>query len=287
MSPGLYLRCTMKKHTVLLLHILLLAGCNYSSSKQMALPQASPIAQLTYHTETIKRTSCTHCGTDTTRVDIAFSTILGLDTPVEHVLHANVYRAFDQIIAGDANDSILLTPHAHFARIADDFIADFNQYAQEEGYRNSSWYLAAESRPVYCSEQYLVIQNFVDIYTGGSHPNHFTSFDYFDIKTGSPLNIKDFLKDSIGFQKHLEKIFRIDNDNSMLPLSELGLFQDFQEGFPLPEQIHITSGGATALYNSYEISPYSMGTIIIEMDSSAVKNFFELQTKPIRLDRID
>jgi hypothetical protein len=90
-------------------------------------------------------------------------------------------------------------------------------------------------------------------YTGGAHPNSWSTTYNFDIRTGEVIKLKDILIDGgeEQLQKLAEKLFVKNNGREGW---------DFEEGkFPLAVNFSINTGGLYFFYNSYEIGSYVMG----------------------------
>jgi hypothetical protein len=91
--------------------------------------------------------------------------------------------------------------------------------------------------------------------TGGAHPNGYSIFLNFDMRTGDTISLLDVVKpetiDELVFRAKQQ--FIKENGN----LKENGWF--FGEEFVLPHSFSIGKGGLLFEYNSYEAGPYAMG----------------------------
>lgn len=97
-------------------------------------------------------------------------------------------------------------------------------------------------------------------YTGGAHPNSFTSYGSFYKSNGKKITISEIVKDSVAFVKICEKHFRSFNGFSPeTDLTEQG-FEFGDEGFIINTNFYISDRSITFLYNNYEIGPYIMGS---------------------------
>lgn len=107
-------------------------------------------------------------------------------------------------------------------------------------------------------------------YTGGAHPNHGTTTSYFDITTGRELELVD-----IAQGPNLIKLSKLatgsfNKANKVKKASDGGLFDDNIK-LKGTESFLITDNGITLIFSPYEIAPYVMGDIEIEIGLEDLK----------------
>lgn len=110
-------------------------------------------------------------------------------------------------------------------------------------------------------------------YTGGAHPNFFTSVYNYSLATGHIFTPADiFYKDEMDKVLQIaEKEFR-----TIMEIPSSGDINDhgfwFSSGrFHLSQVFFPTEEGITFIYNPYEVAPYVMGEIRITLPYSAVR----------------
>lgn len=98
-------------------------------------------------------------------------------------------------------------------------------------------------------------------FTGGAHPNSFTSFHAFDVKTGDGVPMKSFISDSTALLKLVETKFReLEKLTPEVNLEDAGYFLADHKFF-IPANFVFTSEGVLFYYNPYEIAAYARGVI--------------------------
>lgn len=103
------------------------------------------------------------------------------------------------------------------------------------------------------------------IFTGGAHGSTLLLTHTFDAQTGNTINPLSFVKEP---QKMLEII------HEQLVVDATPLFGPVAE-VPMPKVLVLDSVAVTAVYNQYEIAPYSSGIIKIRMPYTQLENIFD------------
>jgi len=106
-------------------------------------------------------------------------------------------------------------------------------------------------------------------YMGGAHPNAYTQYANFDLKTGKVIQYADLLagKDSVAFANIIKQSFlqgvkeRVGEDMVM---------EDFfwGEGFQLAQNFKLEKDSIELLYNPYEAAAYAFGSFSIKVAKS-------------------
>lgn len=98
-------------------------------------------------------------------------------------------------------------------------------------------------------------------FTGGAHPNSFTSYHAFDGRTGEEVEMKRFVSDSVALLKLVEKKFReVEKLAPERDLEEAGYFL-LNHRFFIPANYVFKPEGMHFYYNPYEIAAYARGAI--------------------------
>jgi len=96
-------------------------------------------------------------------------------------------------------------------------------------------------------------------YTGGAHPNYYTSFVNYNAKSGRKIGLRDIFVQ--GYEPKLIEIAskHYRETNHLAPNESLVKLDWFQNKFELASMVAIKPEGIYFFYNSYEIKPYSSG----------------------------
>jgi hypothetical protein len=98
-------------------------------------------------------------------------------------------------------------------------------------------------------------------FTGGAHPNSFTSYHAFDGKTGEEVEMKNFVADSVALLNLVETKFReLEKLAPGVDLEDAGYFLANHKFF-MPANYVFTPEGVLFFYNPYEIAAYARGPI--------------------------
>jgi len=98
----------------------------------------------------------------------------------------------------------------------------------------------------------LSIENYN--YSGGAHPNAYSVFLNFNLKTGKKIELKDLIKNRKGLEKLARSAFF--RAKGMTD-ADAGADENFQ----FPENFGITEEGLYFFYNPYEAGPYAAGPL--------------------------
>jgi len=127
-------------------------------------------------------------------------------------------------------------------------------------------------------EQFVQVKRNSYAFTGGAHGNSYIGNNLFSKETGEQLKLKDFISDVPKLTKIGDKYFRqtveiqpADN------LEEQGFW--FKKGFELNGNFYFENNKMVFVYNQYEIGPYSMGIISIEIPIREIKSLLKLDLK--------
>lgn len=156
----------------------------------------------------------------------------------------------------------------------DDALNKFiNEYTQALNEGDSQpWTYNVTGKSSYTNKKMFSYAVTAEYFTGGAHPNHFTSYYNFDLQKGRAMTLNDIFKS--GFKDMLNEA--IDRNfrkiNGIKPgenLQEWGLFEN---AITYNENFSITENGIKFTYNPYEIAPYAAGTLEVVVPFSEVKD---------------
>jgi Protein of unknown function (DUF3298)/Deacetylase PdaC len=111
----------------------------------------------------------------------------------------------------------------------------------------------------YIYKHYAVTELPVYTFTGGAHPNHYTSLSNYNLNTGKLIEMEDIIADSTAFRAIVAKAFY----DFIGSLNEDASDKDtyfWGKAFYLPSNFAIKEKGLYFLYNPYEIAAYALGS---------------------------
>lgn len=139
----------------------------------------------------------------------------------------------------------------------------------------------------YENREILSILSTTFLYSGGAHPNTFLGAHNFYRTTGEIINIIDMIEDREAFRKTLIDKFISDRDLPTNPTTEqTGLFMEIGD-MPIAQTILFTDKGLEVIYNQYEIAPYVMGQIILDIPYEQVKFKGEVDVNDFKMIKAD
>lgn len=154
----------------------------------------------------------------------------------------------------------------------EEFISDSETLAEYP----ADWVFSFETsfKTTYLSNDFLsVVMDYYE-FTGGAHGNYFSVGFNFRLSDGKAFQLNDIIKEtqlenlSLFCEQEILKQF---NANS---LSDAGLFEDEINIFP-EQDFYIKPNYLVIQFDPYEIGPYAMGSIEIELRFDKIKNLFK------------
>lgn len=132
-------------------------------------------------------------------------------------------------------------------------------------------------------EQFVQVKRNSYAFTGGAHGNSYIGNDLFSKETGEQLKLKDFISDVPKLTKIGDKYFRQTVEIQPTDdLEEQGFW--FTKGFELNGNFYFENNKMIFVYNQYEIGPYSMGIIFVEIPVREIKSLLKLDLKRTKQD---
>jgi Protein of unknown function (DUF3298)/Deacetylase PdaC len=135
------------------------------------------------------------------------------------------------------------------------------------------WELSIETEVSYQSEDIISIAIGTYEYKGGAHGNDQIKFLNLNAKTGSVLEINDFLENNESFDKLAKSYFikNLNDENENLKMEDFF----FGKPFHLPENMGLCDEGLILLYNVYEVASYAQGYTEFVIPFEEVKPFLK------------
>jgi len=161
----------------------------------------------------------------------------------------------------------------YFRSILEDFKSDFDQ--ENVG---APWNFYDSTFIDESYEQFVQVKRNCYSFTGGAHGSSYIDNVLFSKETGEQLKLKDFISDTPKLTKIAEKYFRQTIEiNPTDDLEEIGFW--FTNGFELNGNFYFEKNKMIFVYNQYEIGPYSMGIISVEIPIREIKSLLKVDLK--------
>lgn len=148
---------------------------------------------------------------------------------------------------------------ADFKEAAVNFIAEYTKSLKEQT-NGSSWYLETDGRVNANRTNVLSYRITQSMYTGGAHPNSYTTFYNFDKANGNQITLSTIF--GTNYESALNKIIDA-NFRKMKGLSATDNLQEkaglFENKITYTKNFAIEKKGLRFYYNSYDIAPYVYG----------------------------
>lgn len=141
------------------------------------------------------------------------------------------------------------------------FSTDYQQLKEDVGVMGGCWEIEIKSDTVCSCPNFLTVGLETYTYTGGAHPNTYTTLLSFDRRTGKAMCLTDLVADTTALLPLVEQAFRKQQGvKAQESLEDEGYF--LQDGrFFLPENVAVGRDGLIFYYNPYEIAAYALGPI--------------------------
>lgn len=194
------------------------------------------------------------------------------------------------------NDSIVGTPAEIIKAYTEKYVSDYRHdlepmYTEDERDKEDqasigawySYYKALESHVQYYEKNLLIYRINYNEYTGGAHGMYTTTYLNIDLRTLRPLQLNDlFVGD---YQEALTDLLwnQLMADNGVATHEELeDLGYGAENGITLTENFYLDKDGITFFYNVYDIAPYAMGPVIIQLPYEIMSNLLNKDYLPLQ-----
>lgn len=152
------------------------------------------------------------------------------------------------------------------------FEKNYNDFKKDFPDAPGCWEVELHGDTVLTTPKVLFYQIDHYAFTGGAHPNSFTSYHAFDGKTGQEVEMKTFVADSVALLNLVEKKFReLEELAPGVDLEDEGYFLANHKFF-IPANYVFTPEGVHFFYNPYEIAAYARGPIELTVPYDELKD---------------
>lgn len=156
------------------------------------------------------------------------------------------------------------------------FNSDYVHSIANGGGTMPPWYLDVSISNKQVTKSVLATSISHSMYTGGAHPNGFTGFYNLDAKSGKLLKLEDFCTDVAELTRRAEQHFiRQQELEQPVDYEAQGFwFQDNR--FHLNTNFYVENGQLAFWFNQYEIAPYAMGVIVVEIPLAEISDLLKV-----------
>ena len=217
---------------------------------------------------------------DSPLAHITLSLLLPEDINSTAPLKAAIMKAFfgQQMIDYVPDDSILYVYSNNYFRK----YLDANIDIYDGGY-SFNWEMIATSYININTDDILVYRADNFAYTGGAHGMGISRFLVFDNKEMKQLALDEIF--DAGYEDELSKLLerKYRMDYYLGPeqsLTEAGLFENH---IPLSDNFYLTTNSIGFYYNPYELAPYSMGAISINLTFDEILPLMKIDSPVMRM----
>ncbi|MCR4764726.1 MAG: DUF3298 and DUF4163 domain-containing protein [Bacteroidaceae bacterium] len=172
----------------------------------------------------------------------------------------------------------MLDPASCVRKYADDYFSSYhtelepmyqNESAEMGGTPNEMWFSyehVSETKVEYYDKHLLTYRFYMEEYTGGAHPVSFTYFQNFDLRSLKQIELNDLLVGEYDEELTELLVNQLMKDVGASNTDELQEFGYGTTGEIIPtENFKLMPGGIAFLYNVYEIAPYVLGPVEIDL----------------------
>ncbi|MCB0707408.1 MAG: DUF3298 and DUF4163 domain-containing protein [Saprospiraceae bacterium] len=190
------------------------------------------------------------------RVNVSMQLLKGKDNPAVESINSQVRAiAYEEL----SELTEVNSAEADLTKAAKTFVLEYEEMmADEEPEFITPWSVDVESEVLYHSDLLYSIELNNYNYTGGAHPNYYTTLRTFSLKDGTVVKLEKLIQKPAVFLQLVEQAFRAEQE---IPegqdLAESGFF--FEEAFSLPANMAFVGDGVLFIYNPYEVAPYALG----------------------------
>lgn len=205
------------------------------------------------------------------KVDFSFvneATDEKMKDSINHMLQALVLG--ENFSTQTPADAVREFTNQYFATYRKDLEPMYRSEMAESGSEpDKVWYSytrEAETKVEYYDKHLLTYRFYMEEFTGGAHPVYFTYFQNIDLRTLKQIELNDLLVGEYDEELTEMLIAQLMEDmgaETKDELEEMG-YGTTAEIIPT-ENFKLTPGGISFLYNIYEIAPYVLGPVEIDL----------------------
>ncbi|WP_215226025.1 DUF3298 and DUF4163 domain-containing protein [Echinicola shivajiensis] len=228
---------------------LILMACN--SSKQEITED--PIS---YEIEEFKKSTCPGGGEFCAEVKMSYPLFSGGEDTLSVLLNIHVLEQLKMYLQWGEKEGGLPSLN----ELADDVLDEYSSFKKDFPESSQSWYSETEAMVTLIDSDLISIKFLNSAYTGGAHPNYVSQYMNFDVEKKSLLKNEDIVLDEEKLMELAKQAFREYHEvKEGISLEEDGRFFLEKGKFFLPAAMGYEGEEFVLLYNTYEITPYSMG----------------------------
>ena len=205
------------------------------------------------------------------KVDFSFvneATDEKMKDSINHMLQALVFG--ENFSTQAPADAVREFTNQYFATYRKDLEPMYRSEMAESGSEpDKVWYSytrEAETKVEYYDKHLLTYRFYMEEFTGGAHPVYFTYFQNIDLRTLKQIELNDLLVgeyDEELTEMLIAQLMQNMGAETKDELEEMG-YGTTAEIIPT-ENFKLTPGGISFLYNIYEIAPYVLGPVEIDL----------------------
>jgi hypothetical protein len=157
------------------------------------------------------------------------------------------------------------------------FLLGFREHRRKHPESKGIWFIQLTTDTLYASDRVLTLELQDEWYGGGAHPNSTRRYYSFDRRTGRLLKLRDLFGNIPAVTRIADRIFRTAR---MIPdtadLRTHGF--RFKNGrFRLSDNVGLTKTGVMTYFNPYEVTPYSMGGILVALPLGEIGPYLKVR----------
>ena len=165
----------------------------------------------------------------------------------------------------------------NFEELMQNFIDEYKNFKEEFPEAQQEWEIKRNVVNNFNDDNILSCTFSEYSYLGGAHPNTFSTFKNFNLKSGEIINLSDIL--ITGFLNELniiaEPIFRKEKELiEDINLTKAGFWFDDDE-FSVNNNFSISKDGLSFFYNNYEITAYVYGPTELYIPYKSIKKLIK------------
>ena len=205
------------------------------------------------------------------RIDFSFikeSSDEKMKDSINHMLQGLVFG--NKFATQDPQQAVRLYANNYFSNYRKDLEPMYrDESADIGGEPNDIWYSyehETETKVEYYDKHLLTYRFYLEEFTGGAHPVYFTNFLNIDLRTLKQIELNDLLigeYDEELTEMLITQLMEDTGASTKEELEELG-YGTTADIIPT-ENFKLTPGGISFLYNIYEIAPYVIGPVEIDL----------------------
>lgn len=187
---------------------------------------------------------------------------------INHILQKLVFG--EKYVTQDPQQAMKLFADNYFSTYHKDLEPMYREESTNMGEKpNEAWYsyeYETETKVEYYNKHLLTYRFYMQEFTGGAHPVYFTYFQNIDLRTLKQIELNDLLIGEYDDELTEMLIAQLMEDVGASTKEELEEYGYGTTADIIPtENFKLTPGGISFLYNIYEIAPYVIGPVEIDL----------------------